>query len=138
MTDRDYKIPGGGSVRFNTGQPLGAYSSWAAFTLCHHFVVWLAGHRCAKAVDDLVYLILGDDIVIRGDDVAQAYKEIMQSLGVDISEAKTHVSEDTFEFAKRWFHKGVEISPFPVHGIVETKGSYDLLATTVSQAEGKG
>jgi hypothetical protein len=46
-------------------------------------------------------MILGDDIVIHNDKVAKEYGRILQSLGVSISEAKTHVSKDTFEFAKR-------------------------------------
>lgn len=47
------------------------------------------------------YIILGDDIVINHDKVANRYKRIMRFLGVDISEAKTHVSKNTYEFAKR-------------------------------------
>lgn len=29
-------------------------------------------------------------------------------------------SKTTFEFAKRWFHRGVEISPFPIHALHES------------------
>jgi hypothetical protein len=47
------------------------------------------------------YIILGDDIVIRNDKVANKYVTIMTRLGVDISTPKTHVSKDTYEFAKR-------------------------------------
>jgi len=47
-----------------------------------------------------LYVILGDDIVLRGHALAAEYKRIMSDLGVDISETKSHVSKDTFEFAK--------------------------------------
>jgi UTP-glucose-1-phosphate uridylyltransferase len=47
------------------------------------------------------YIILGDDIVIKDDKVAKKYISIMHKLGVSISESKTHVSTDTYEFAKR-------------------------------------
>jgi len=47
------------------------------------------------------YILLGDDIVIRNDKVAQKYITIMTRLGVDISIPKTHVSKNTYEFAKR-------------------------------------
>jgi hypothetical protein len=47
------------------------------------------------------YIILGDDIVIKDNDVASRYREIMEALGVEISVQKTHVSSDTYEFAKR-------------------------------------
>jgi hypothetical protein len=47
------------------------------------------------------YIILGDDIVIKNDAVAKKYIEIIEKLGVEISISKTHVSSNTYEFAKR-------------------------------------
>jgi len=47
------------------------------------------------------YCLLGDDIVIADDRIAQMYKLIMAELGVELSDAKSHVSNDTWEFAKR-------------------------------------
>jgi hypothetical protein len=47
------------------------------------------------------YIILGDDIVIKNDNVAKTYIEVMEGLGVEISVQKTHKSLTTYEFAKR-------------------------------------
>jgi len=47
------------------------------------------------------YIILGDDIVIKSTAVAESYKAMISALGVSISPMKTHVSKDTYEFAKR-------------------------------------
>jgi len=47
------------------------------------------------------YMILGDDIVIKHDKIAETYIKVIESLGVGISVSKTHVSFDTYEFAKR-------------------------------------
>jgi hypothetical protein len=47
------------------------------------------------------YILLGDDIVIYNDKVAKRYMKIMKSLGVELSPNKSHVSFDTYEFAKR-------------------------------------
>lgn len=47
------------------------------------------------------YIILGDDIVIKNDSVAKEYMRLMRMLGVELSEQKTHVSKDFYEFAKR-------------------------------------
>jgi hypothetical protein len=44
-----------------------------------------------------------------------------------ISEQKTHVSDDTFEFAKRWFHKGLEVTGFSTAGISSVWKRYSLL-----------
>lgn len=45
--------------------------------------------------------MLGDDVVINDNDVAALYKKVMLNIGVDCSEQKSHVSKDTYEFAKR-------------------------------------
>nr|UEP19806.1 RNA-dependent RNA polymerase [Sclerotinia sclerotiorum mitovirus 43] len=117
LVDRDYKLPNGGLTRYSVGQPMGAYSSWTTFTLTHHLVVHYAAHLCG-IVDFDRYIMLGDDIVINHDKVARQYIKIMNKLGVDISEAKTHVSKNTYEFAKRWVRKGIEITGLPLRGIV--------------------
>lgn len=87
-------------MRYSVGQPMGAYSSWAAFTLTHHLVVEWAAFLC-HIPNFKDYILLGDDIVIRNDKVAQKYISIMTKLGVEISQSKTHVSKNTYEFAKR-------------------------------------
>jgi hypothetical protein len=79
---------------------MGAYSSWATFTLTHHLVVaWAAKLSGLDNFNN--YIILGDDIVINHDTVAQNYIAVMNKLGVEISLQKTHVSFNTYEFAKR-------------------------------------
>lgn len=118
LSDRKFETPEGNLVQYRTGQPMGSYSSWAAFTLTHHLVL----HWCAKlcGYDKFTdYIILGDDIVIKNDEVAKKYMKWMAHLGVELSPSKTHVSKDTYEFAKRWFCKGREITGLPMNGIVE-------------------
>lgn len=108
------------TVHYRTGQPMGAYSSWAIFTLSHHMIVFIAALRAGLTQRQAkrCYMILGDDIVIHHDEVARNYKEILRNLGVSTSEQKTHQSKDTFEFAKRWYCQGIEVSPWPIHALV--------------------
>lgn len=121
LVDRKFTFEGE-PYEYRVGQPMGAYSSWAAFTLTHHLVVHWSAHLCGlKDFQD--YLLLGDDIVINNDKVASKYKAIMARLGVNISEAKSHVSTNTYEFAKRWIIKGVEVSPLPLKGILQNTWS---------------
>jgi len=118
LSDRKFETPEGDLIQYRTGQPMGSYSSWAAFTLTHHLVL----HWCAKlnGYDNFSdYIILGDDIVIKNDKVARTYMKWMNYLGVELSDSKTHVSKDTYEFAKRWFCKGREFTGLPMNGIVE-------------------
>jgi len=61
-------------------------------------------HYCAslEGIEDFdQYILLGDDIVIKNDKVAQRYISVITSMGVEVSLNKTHVSKDTYEFAKR-------------------------------------
>jgi len=62
------------------------------------------------------YRILGDDIVIRDDRVAESYRQVLQDFGIEISKAKSLVSKDTFEFAKRIFYDDTEVTGFPLNG----------------------
>jgi hypothetical protein len=57
------------------------------------------------------------------------YLSLIKNLGVDYSVAKTHTSEKMFEFAKRLFYLGVEISPFPISALKECGKAYDMLTT---------
>jgi hypothetical protein len=116
LVDYPFHSPDGIIRKYNTGQPMGVYSSWPLLALVHHTIVQVAALRSGlrRFVD---YRILGDDIVIRNNEVAVQYQLILKQLGVEISKTKTLISKETFEFAKRLFHKGVEVTAFPVHGI---------------------
>jgi len=99
-----------GDIRYEVGQPMGAYCSWPLMALTHHYIVYLA----AKSVDQTGftnYLLLGDDIVICDNDVANEYRRLLKEFGMEISERKTMVSKDTMEFVKRLYHKGNNITP---------------------------
>jgi hypothetical protein len=111
----------GTSVTYATGQPMGAYSSWAMFAFTHHLLVRVAAVRSGLPPTWHDYALLGDDIVLTNPLVAQNYRALMDELGVNISEAKTHVSEDTYEFAKRWIRRGEEITGAPLRGLLEKK-----------------
>jgi len=75
------------------------------------------------------YIILGDDIVIYNNMVAKEYIRVMARLGVDLSPAKSHVSKDTYEFAKRWIRKGIEVSGLPLNGLVENLSNPFIIYT---------
>ncbi|BAV56289.1 RNA-dependent RNA polymerase [Fusarium poae mitovirus 1] len=124
----EFSTPDGEKIQYNAGQPMGTYSSWVSFTLAHHLVV----HWCAKleGVKDFdQYIILGDDIVIKHNKIAKRYIKIMEKLGVELSLAKTHVSEDTYEFAKRWFKNSIEVTGLPTRGIIHNFKSPNIVFT---------
>jgi len=130
LTKRDFHYVVNGKTlkvcKYAVGQPMGCYSSWAAFTLSHHLIVaWSAYLAGYKHFDE--YIILGDDIVIKNDKIASHYRHVMGQFGVSISEAKTHVSKDTYEFAKRWIYKGYDVSGLPLKGILKQLRSVQVV-----------
>jgi len=100
-------------VEYGAGQPMGAKTSWAIFALTHHTILRLicSNHGCY----DNPYVIIGDDIVIANDKVANSYIEVLNTFGVPYSESKTifpkEGDQSSAEFAKRIFRGGVEYSP---------------------------
>jgi len=112
----------GRPIAYAVGQPMGGRSSWSMFTLSHHLVVQYAAKKAGCYPTDQ-YILLGDDIVIYDDNVAREYQEIIRKLGVDISTTKSHISKDTYEFAKRWFRDGKEFSGVPINAILSTKSN---------------
>jgi hypothetical protein len=126
MVAEPFLAPTGELLYYKVGQPMGARSSWAAFTLSHHLVVQFAAYEC-NSYPFKDYILLGDDIVIYNDIVACKYKEVINSLGVDCSPSKSHESVNTYEFAKRWFRNGIEISPVPLKGFLANRLNPALL-----------
>lgn len=74
LTGIPYELPNGGSKEYKVGQPMGAYTSWAVFALCHHLVVRTAGYYSYGTATFDKYFLLGDDIVIYDEKVALIYK----------------------------------------------------------------
>ncbi|BAQ36630.1 RNA-dependent RNA polymerase [Fusarium coeruleum mitovirus 1] len=132
LLNRDYIGPGGEICRYSVGQPMGAYSSWAAFTLTHHLVVSWSAYKALKTKNFDQYIILGDDIVIKNNEIANIYRGQMMRMGVDISMPKTHISKDTYEFAKRWIKDGKEISGIPLKGLINNIKHLKIVYTIIN------
>jgi hypothetical protein len=138
MIDTPFEVSWtGGLSTYGSGQPMGAYSSWSIFSLCHHLLV----HYCANKVgisDFTAFIILGDDIVIANESVANEYKSVILSLGVQIDIRKSMVSKDTYEFAKRIFKQGEEITAFPLSAMIENSMSISALWSTTIVSRERG
>ena len=88
-------------LSYRVGNPMGAYSSFVSFAIAHHFLVFLACNMARRSWLRCPYMLLGDDIVIANDAVAEAYKMILRDCGIPFNPSKTHVSESGYEFAKK-------------------------------------
>lgn len=126
LCDREYRLPQVYSktfgrkyetVKYAVGQPMGALSSWAMLALTHHAIVQFAAFRRGWRSWFTDYAVLGDDIVIANNAVAAEYVSIMKEIGVDIGFHKSVMSNNlSLEFAKRFFYRGKEVTPFPLVG----------------------
>lgn len=127
-----------GSVKYNAGQPMGAYSSWPLMALTHHVIVRVAAIRAGIFIPFSDYVLLGDDLVIANSAVALQYKKLCGELQMPISDSKTHESERIFEFAKRWFIGTTEFTGFSAPGLKSVWKSYALLHNFLSTQENHG
>nr|QDH86591.1 MAG: RNA-dependent RNA polymerase [Mitovirus sp.] len=116
-------------VEYATGQPMGAYSSWAMLAFTHHSIVQWAALRAGVITCGsnwfLDYALLGDDIVIANKLVAEEYGKLMAALGVEIGLHKSLISVRglALEFAKRFFLNGGDASMAPVAEYWAAKGN---------------
>jgi hypothetical protein len=127
LVDRDFLVSkppkGGGSlpavykggvstVRYTRGQPMGALSSWAGLALTHHFLVQFSWIRTGGEGWFQDYLVLGDDIAIANNIVAQEYLRVCDEFGIIVGLAKSLVSEiGLINFANQTFISVENISP---------------------------
>lgn len=115
LTDRDWITPAGESIRYNCGQPMGAYSSWASMAYVHHslvqFAAWRANLDTTMWYRD--YLVLGDDVdIAKSQQVADGYVNICTNFSIQIGMVKSLQSNNNcFEFANRRFSPLGDISP---------------------------
>jgi hypothetical protein len=122
-----------GPLSYAVGNPMGAYSSWASFAVAHHYVMFMACRKARVPWETSPYVILGDDVLIGHRGLAEAYKDLISQLGVEVSAEKTLVSFEAFEFAKRYFFAGEEITPFPIPGVWDTRSSSLLCSTLLGE-----
>jgi hypothetical protein len=99
------------TVRYGTGQPMGALSSWAALALVHHALVQFAAWRVGEFPYN-GYLVLGDDVIIAGSKVGWAYYHICESFSILIKLFKSFKSfKGMFNFANQTYVGRTNISP---------------------------
>jgi len=84
--------------------------------LTHHVLVRLAAYR--KGFEKFShYMIIGDDVVIFNEQVAEEYLKILDHIGVQTDPIDSILPNDShpFEIGKRLFRNGLEVSPIPLN-----------------------
>jgi hypothetical protein len=116
------------NLYYKVGQPMGAKSSFHMMALFHHAIIQWAFYRVCQSKNTVAswfedYCIVGDDIVISHDAVAEEYLRIMAQLGVGVGIHKSLISSQkgrlVTEFIKKtWYSpkKGIvhDVSAVPI------------------------
>lgn len=102
------------TVSYGCGQPMGAYASWPLFALTHHSLAIYCG-RHLKGVENY-YRLIGDDIIITDETMAQNYISLIEDLGLTINYNKTVTShsgsdKSCAEVAKQLYLNGEVLTP---------------------------
>jgi hypothetical protein len=114
LTDRDWLLPdGSGFVRYNTGQPMGALSSWASMAMVHHALVQFSAWKTGQQTWYTNYRVLGDDVdIAKSPAVAENYQCTCSAFSIIIGIQKSLRSDkNVFEFANQRFCPEGNISP---------------------------
>jgi hypothetical protein len=111
------------SVVYSTGQPMGALSSWPFMAYVHHVIVWycFGGRKNARGQ----YKVLGDDIVIFDKNAYLKYLKTLDTLGITYTNC---ISTVGFEFAKRVFLRGQEVTGAYTQALSSSRKSPELFA----------
>jgi hypothetical protein len=125
-------------ISYSVGNPMGAYTSFAMLGLSHHYIMYHCCKELGLSWRRAPYFLVGDDIVIGNRDLAKLYKQVIVDLGVEFSILKTYESPHFFEFTKRIFWRGNEISPFPFSALKNEGKFYYLLTNLLLEWESRG
>lgn len=157
MVDRDFKTPfSDDSVRYAVGQPMGLLSSWAMLAVWHHIIcrTCLKYYELHRDPNLLNYVVIGDDVCIKGDVLGELYAFIVRDLcGVKISSAKGFSKETltelnflpqstqmhVAEIAKRIFVNGIELtslSPELIKSALENSSDFPNLLNKMDSKGG--
>lgn len=128
--------PGEAQIRYGTGMPMGAYSNWAMLALVHHLIVQFAAYKTGYRGWYPLYALLGDDIVILGTAVSRQYETLCKNFGIKIGLEKSLISSNgTFEFAKRFYVRGVDASPVSIREYWVALGSLPGFIELIARAK---
>jgi hypothetical protein len=113
LSKASWYMPHYGEISWRRGQPLGLYPSFGAFALTHGCL--LLG--LLNKEWDNHFFILGDDVVILDDQLAQDYYQMLMHLGCPVSLQKSLHSNSLCEFGGKIISANSVISQYKWRGI---------------------
>jgi hypothetical protein len=136
LAERTFTLAWSGEhINYGSGQPMGAYASWALCTLSHHLIVHYCANKLSIKKVNSQYRIIGDDNIITNKLLGNLYQETLASIGCKLNPGKGTVSQQSSEnssaeVAKQLFHNGINISPL-TPGLVKNLTNVKMLNSTL-------
>lgn len=89
-----------GTISYGAGQPMGLYGSFPLFHLTHYTLLETAAVMAGyKPGAPRPFMVLGDDVIITDQHVAEIYRRELDRWDVPVSPTKSIASSDVGEFA---------------------------------------
>jgi hypothetical protein len=103
-TGRWYDTAVGDYISYSKGQPMGLFGSFPMFALSHHVLVWISSPRqwlweLWNGKREPWYYVLGDDLVILDERVADTHRRVLEKLEIPVSWDKSFLGTAFAEFA---------------------------------------
>lgn len=89
---------------YQTGQPMGLYGSFPLFHLTHILLLGVLAKEVGTGPEE-TFRVLGDDVIISDPSLAKIYERTLHHCGVEVSPAKTIISDHLAEFAGFLAHR---------------------------------
>jgi len=105
-----YSDHDGGDHYPRKGQAMGLGPSFPLFALTHNLLLTGLAYYVGQQPKDS-FRVLGDDVIIIGDRLAELYRQILVDYEVPISEAKSFSSNIIGEFAGQVVYRGAIVTP---------------------------
>ena len=136
------RLPNGELTHWEVGQPMGAYPSFALFSLTHGMVLMSYLESKGQAYTGQ-FVVHGDDLVILDGELARYYECYISVAGAEINNFKTIISSDYAELNSRLvtrrgfirFPKWKPITPSSIMDQVQTWGASCVAWCYKSQAK---
>jgi hypothetical protein len=139
MVGLEYEVQGTNKkVRYLTGNPMGFYGSFVLTSLLHHYIFFECCRELGIPWSTALYKLLGDDVLIWDEELAKCYRRRLHAYNIKFSPLKTLIGSNLFEFAKRKFYLGHEVSPISYKSWLKSTGSIAELVEFNKQCNNRG
>jgi hypothetical protein len=111
----------GSPIKWGVGQPMGFGPSFHLAAVTHYIILRCCAEKAGIRNYQGKFCVVGDDVSIFDDNIAQEYLAVMGDLGVDINLEKSVISNEIAEFCKKVILPGEVLESVTVQNNIRNK-----------------